>query len=142
MQATYPLRIRDGRAQRYRAAMDEGLPIAYEVLERDVPVYASGGELVGTVDHVVAAAAQDIFHGIVVRTNAGQRFVDADQVASLHEHGVDLRIDDEQAAALPSPHGGAPVYRDNEPGIKPSRWHHFVDTMEGRAAGERFKEER
>ena len=47
--------------------MDEGLPIAYEVLERGVPVYASGGEQVGTVDHVVAAPEEDIFHGIVMQ---------------------------------------------------------------------------
>ncbi len=121
--------------------MDEGLPIAYEVLERDVPVYASGSELVGTVDHVVAAPAEDIFHGIVVKTAAGQRFVAADQIASLHEHGVDLSIDDTQAAALPSPHGGAPSYHDVEPGIAPTKWHHFIDTMTGRASSERFTRE-
>jgi hypothetical protein len=123
-------------------SMDEGLPIAYVVLERNVPVYASGGELVGTVDHVVAAREQDIFHGIVIGTGSGRRFVAADQVASLHEHGVDLRIDEAEASALPEPHGGAPVYRDNEPGVKPGRWRHFVDTMEGRAARENFKEEK
>jgi hypothetical protein len=105
-------------------------------------VYAAGGELVGTVDHVVAAVEQDIFHGIVIATTGGRRFVPADQVASLHEHGVDLRIDETEAAALPVPHGGAPVYRDNEPGVKPSRWRHFVDTMEGHAARENFKEEK
>jgi hypothetical protein len=102
--------------------VDEGFPIAYEVLEKNVPVYASGGELVGTVDHVVAAVEQDIFHGIVIATSSGQRFVAADQVDSLHEHGVDLKIDDAEASALPSPHGAAPMYRDNEPGIKPSGW--------------------
>ena len=69
------------------------MPIAYEVLERGVPVYASGGEQVGTVDHVVAAPEEDIFHGLVISTGHGPRFVPADQVASLHEHGVDLRID-------------------------------------------------
>src|SRR3954452_15178807 len=58
--------------------MDEGLPIAYEVLDKDVPVYASGGERVGTVDHVVSAPEEDIFHGIVLRTESGQRFVAAD----------------------------------------------------------------
>jgi hypothetical protein len=102
--------------------VDEGLPIAYEVLEKNVPVYASGGEQVGTVDHVVAAPEQDIFHGIVIGTSGGRRFVAAEHVASLHEFGVDLRIDVGEAASLPEPHGGAPIYRDNEPGVKPSRW--------------------
>ena len=111
--------------------MDEGIPIAYQVLDEGVPVYASDGEQVGTVDHVVSAPEQDIFHGIVMRAAGGRRFVAADQVASLHERGVDLRIDTTAAAALPEPHGGAPAWRDREPGVKPSRWKHIVDRMSG-----------
>lgn len=102
--------------------MDEGLPVAYLVLEKGIPVYASGGEQVGSVDHVVAAPEQDIFHGIVMRGANHQQFVAADQIQSLHELGVDLLIDAEQAAALPSPHGSAPVWRDDEPGAKPNPW--------------------
>jgi hypothetical protein len=112
--------------------VDEGLPIAYEVLERGVPVYASDGAPVGTVDHVVAAPEEDIFHGLVISTAGGQRFVPADQVASLHERGVDLRIDAGAAGALEPPHGGAPAYREREPGVKPSRWKHFVDLLTGK----------
>ena len=37
------------------------------MLDRGVPVYAAEGTQVGTVDHVVAAPSQDIFHGIVLR---------------------------------------------------------------------------
>jgi hypothetical protein len=70
--------------------MDEGLPIAYEVLDEGVPVYPSDGELLGTVEHVVAAPAQDIFHGIVISAKVGRCFVAADQIASLYERGVDL----------------------------------------------------
>lgn len=113
--------------------MDEGFPIAYQVLDKDVPVYASGGEPVGTVHHVVAAPDQDIFHGIVMSVGHSQRFVAADQIASLHERGVDLSIDDAEASALPEPHGGAPVYRDNEPGAKPHGWSHFVNRVGGHA---------
>jgi hypothetical protein len=112
--------------------MDEGLPIAYEVLDKGVPVYASDGSQVGTVDHVVAAPEEDIFHGIVIRTGAGQRFVPADQVASLHERGVDLGIDADAAGSLPEPHGGAPAWRDQEPGVKPSAWKHLVDLVTGK----------
>jgi len=111
------------------SAMDEGLPIAYAVLEEGVPVYSSDGVQVGTVDHVVSAAALDIFHGIVLRAQSGQRFVEADLVASLHEHGVDLRIDAAQAASLPPPEGGAPAWRVHEPGVKPSRWDHLLGKL-------------
>jgi hypothetical protein len=112
--------------------MDEGFPIAYEVLEKGIPVFASGGEQVGTVDHVVAAPEEDIFHGIVMRAEHGRRFVGADQVASLHERGVDLRIDAAAAAALPEPHGGAPTWREVEPGVKPSRWQRLLDLTTGK----------
>jgi hypothetical protein len=113
--------------------VDEGLPIAYAVLDEGVPVYTSDGGQLGTVDHVVSAPAEDIFHGIVVRTQAGQRFIEADDVVSLHERGVDLRIDAETAAALPEPHGAAPAWRVREPGIKPSRWTHLLDKFSGGA---------
>jgi sporulation protein YlmC with PRC-barrel domain len=110
---------------------DEGLPIAYEVLEKGVPVYSSNGQSVGTVEHVVAAPQEDIFHGIVIRGGGGQRFVAADQVAALHEHGVDLRIDSATAAELPAPGGAAPALRLREPGVKPSRWRRILDELEG-----------
>jgi hypothetical protein len=107
--------------------VDEGPPIAYLVLEEGVRVYASGGQDIGSVDHVVAAPEEDIFHGVVIDTPAGRRFVAADQIKELHERGVDLQIDADAAAALPEPHGGAPAARVLEPGIKPNRWQHILD---------------
>jgi hypothetical protein len=112
--------------------MDEGLPIAYQVLEQGVPVYESDGIQVGTVAHVIAAPEEDIFHGIVLNGERGQRFVPADQVASLHERGVDLRLDRAAVAALPEAEGGAPAWRVEEPGVKPSAWRRFVDLVEGK----------
>lgn len=111
--------------------MDEGLPIAYQVLDEGVLVYASGGEVVGTVGHVVSAPQEDIFHGIVMRSESGTHFVEADMIAALHERGVDLRIDAAEAASLAQPHGGAPAWRDREPGTKPSPWQHLVDLVSG-----------
>ena len=96
-----------------------------------MPVYASDGQQLGSVDHVVAAPEEDIFHGVVIRTAHGQRFVAADQVASLHERGVDLSIEAAQAADLPEPGGSAPAWRIHEPGVKPSRWSHLVDMVTG-----------
>jgi hypothetical protein len=120
------------RAVSSRTVVDEGLPIAYEVLDEGVPVYASGGHQVGTVEHVVAAPELDIFHGIVIDVDGERKFVPADQIASLHERGVDLAIDAAAVAALPPPHGGAPAWRDAEPGVRPSPWQHFLDLLSGR----------
>jgi hypothetical protein len=115
--------------------MDEGLPIAYGVLDEGIPVYSSDGELVGTVDHVLAATAQDIFHGIVMRAGSSRRFVAAEEIASLHERGVDLRIDAAEASALPEPDAGAPAWHVHEPGVKPSRWAHLLDMVTGAGRG-------
>jgi hypothetical protein len=112
--------------------MDEGFAISYEVLDKGVPVYSADEQVVGTVDHVVAAEAEDIFHGLVIRTEGGQRFVAAEDVASLHERGVDLRISAAAAADLPEPHGAAPARRLAEPGVKPSRWHELLDMLTGK----------
>jgi sporulation protein YlmC with PRC-barrel domain len=108
-------------------AVDEGLPIAYEVLEKGVPVLASDGEQVGTVHHVVAAPEKDIFHGLVIKTSRGQRFVEAADVESLHERGADLKIDSAAAEGLPEPGGGAPVY-DEDPGAMKG-WHHWTHLL-------------
>jgi hypothetical protein len=105
--------------------VDEGLPIAYEVLEKGVPVLACDGEQVGTVHHVVAAPEKDIFHGIVINTpQRRRRFVEASDIASLHERGVDLRIDSAAAEGLPEPGGRAPVFNEDPGEVR--GWHHWV----------------
>jgi hypothetical protein len=111
--------------------MDEGLPIAYQVLGDGVPVLASGGEQVGSVASVLSAPSEDIFHGLLVKTpDQGLRFIDADSISSIHEHGVDLRIDSVAARNLPLPEHGAPVYNEN-PGDQ-DKWHHWVHKLTGR----------
>lgn len=105
--------------------MDEGLPVAYEVLERHVAVYTSDRVQIGSVDHVIAATDIDIFHGLVIDTAGGKRFVAAEYISELHERGVDLEIDAAAAATLPAPDGSAPAYRVVEPGVKPSEWRHL-----------------
>jgi len=103
--------------------VDEGLPIAYPLLEKGVPVLASDGTQVGTVHHVVSAPEQDIFHGLVISTPAhGMRFVEGAEIASLHEHGVDLRIDAAAAAILPQPGGAAPSYSEDPAATNWSHW--------------------
>jgi hypothetical protein len=108
--------------------VDEGLPIAYSVLEKGVPVFASGGEQVGTVGIVLSAPEEDVFHGLLIKTPAhGVRFLEAAAIASIHEHGVDLRIDSAAAESLPEPEHGAPVY-DEDP-ANMTKWSHVINKL-------------
>jgi len=108
--------------------MDEGQPIAYSVLEKGVPVLASDGEEVGTVAIVLSAPEEDVFHGLLINTHGRDiRFVEAADVASIHEHGVDLRIDAASAQSLPPPEHAAPVY-DEDPS-KQTKWSHVINKL-------------
>jgi len=110
--------------------MNEGQPIAYPLLEKGVPVISRDGEQVGTVHHVVAAQEQDIFHGLVITSpRLGRRFVPAEDVASLHEHGVDLRIGAAEVTALPPPGGGALAFTEDP---SAGRWSHWAGKLSGR----------
>jgi hypothetical protein len=111
--------------------VDEGLPIAYEMLDEGVAVYASDGQQVGTVGAVLEAPEKDIFHGLLVNTSGhGIRFVQAASIASIHERGVDLRIASEAARELPPPEHQAPVY-DEDPSHQ-ERWRHWMHVITGR----------
>ena len=84
--------------------MDEGSPTSWEALQPGTAVFASDGSLVGKVKEVLAVPEDDIFEGLIVDTGHGDRFADWELIASLHERGVDLRIDGAAAAAnLPEP---------------------------------------
>jgi hypothetical protein len=112
--------------------VDEGQPIAYQLLDDGVPVLGSDDQQVGTVASVLAEPAEDIFHGLLISTpHHGVRFVEASAIASMHEHGVDLRIDSIAAQNLPGPEHKAPVY-DEDP-TKQQRWRHWVNTLTGRS---------
>jgi hypothetical protein len=93
--------------------MDEGHPISFRLLERGTPVWTSDDHEVGTVDGVLATAREDIFDGIVIRTSAGRRFVDAPEVARIAERRVTLSISSAEAAELPEPDRGAPQFKVN-----------------------------
>ena len=85
---------------------DLGAPIAYLALEEGTAVYASDGEQVGTVEHVLAAEDADIFDGIVIDTQAGPgglKFADAPEVERIYKRGVVLKIDSAAVAALHAP---------------------------------------
>lgn len=85
---------------------DLGAPTSYLTLRPGADVYASDGERLGEVEHVLADASVDVFDGIVIDTSVlpgGRRFVDASQVAEVYERGVVLSLDAAAAERLPEP---------------------------------------
>jgi hypothetical protein len=83
--------------------MERGEPISYQVLACGTAVLASGGEAVGEVKEVLAVPEEDIFEGLIVKTEHGDCFARADLVDSIHEHAVMLCIDTREAGQLPKP---------------------------------------
>ena len=86
--------------------MDYGEPASYLTLAPGTDVVASDGQVLGKVEHVLAAEDEDIFDGLVVDLRAGpggHRFVDSEQVDEIYERGVVLKLDRAAAEELPKP---------------------------------------
>ncbi|HEY5178483.1 MAG TPA: hypothetical protein VIJ07_01680 [Dermatophilaceae bacterium] len=77
-------------------------PIAYSALEKGVSVVSQLGHQFGTVERVLEVPGEGIFHGIVVATETGLRFVDRDHVEMITTSQVNCAFTDEQTAALPA----------------------------------------
>lgn len=85
---------------------DLGPPASYLTLQQGTPVYASDGESVGEIEHVLADEETDIFDGIVIDRSVlpgGHRFADATDIDRIHERGVVLNLDAASAERLPEP---------------------------------------
>lgn len=80
---------------------DNGPAVSYLTLRRGTPVLGSDGAVVGRVRRVLAAQKQDVFHGLLVDTAVGDQVVGADQVASIHERAVILRLAAAETVGLP-----------------------------------------
>jgi hypothetical protein len=80
-----------------------GEPSSYLALGRRTPVYGSGGEFIGVVKKVECDRSNDIFDGLVISTSHGDRYLPAELVLSVHEHGVEVAISEERALELPRP---------------------------------------
>ena len=92
-------------------ADDHGAPIAYMVLAEGTPVLSSDGERLGTVKRVLADDGADLFDGIVVKTDDGDRFVDAPEVGDLYERAAYLTLTAAQVRELAEP-SAAPAVVD------------------------------
>ena len=114
--------------------MEAGQPISYEVLERGTAVLSSDGRQIGSVTHVLAVPEEDVFDGIVLelhssgdRRHAGgahhghqhhlggeeHRFADADDIDTIHERAVTLKLDSTQCKDLPRPTANPAVVRED-----------------------------
>ena len=82
--------------------MDDA-PISYLALRSGTPVRAADGSDLGTVEHVLQDDALDFFDGLVIRTAAGRRFVDAARITGITAEAVSTDVAD--AAQLPEPDG-------------------------------------
>jgi PRC-barrel domain len=94
------------RRRGYARHVDLGQPVAYLAFDAGTDVVSSDGEVVGKVEHVLAAEEEDIFDGLVIDTRfgpGGHRFVDAEQVDELYERGAVLTITAEEVDGLPEP---------------------------------------
>ena len=101
--------------------MDLGEPGSYLSLQAGVPVYSSDGRQLGTVEHVLAEEDADMFDGIVIDASplpGGHRFVDAPDVARIHERGVVLSLAASEAERLREP-SESPAAVDVNPGEEP-----------------------
>jgi hypothetical protein len=80
---------------------DYGARVSYLTLRRGARVVDRDGVVVGRVRRVLAAQKQDVFHGLLVDTAVGDQVVGADQVASIHERAVVLRLALAETVGLP-----------------------------------------
>lgn len=96
--------------------MDLGEPSSYAVLKAGTPVYSCDGTQIGKVHHVLAALEEDVFDGIIIGEHAlgtQRRFADADDVQSIFDHGVVLKLDAGECAQLPEPTPNPGVMHDD-----------------------------
>ncbi|HEY2638235.1 MAG TPA: hypothetical protein VGI54_12635, partial [Solirubrobacteraceae bacterium] len=80
---------------------DYGEPTSYMAVPKGIPVLTADGDEIGTVRRVLQVQVKNIFDGIIVRTPAGDRFVDAPEVQRLYTRAVLTTLSAEEAAALP-----------------------------------------
>jgi len=92
--------------------MDDGHAVHYSALEKGVPVFSSDEIEVGKLRDVLDNYREHIFDGIVIDTGGGDlRFVDAPEVGRTAERAVTLALTAEEAALLPPPEQGPPVFK-------------------------------
>jgi hypothetical protein len=88
-------------------ANDTAEPVSYEGVPVGVPLLSSTGHRFGTLVKVLEIPSEDLFDGVIVKTEHGHRFVDRDQIAEITTEYIKCDLDDEATASLPEPSGTA-----------------------------------
>jgi len=80
----------------------DGDPIAWRAIVYDTPVFAAGGEPVGTVREVLGSDAEDVFHGLRVGADDGKgdRLLVADDISLITRSRIETDLSADQVAAL------------------------------------------
>jgi hypothetical protein len=91
---------------------EDAEPVSYEGVPVGTPLLSSTGTEFGTLVRVLEIPEEDLFDGVEVRTAAGIRFVDRDQIAEITTRYIKCDLDDDAVANLPEP-SGSPVYKDD-----------------------------
>ena len=81
--------------------------VSYRAAVPGAPVLTRSGKEVGTLEHVLEVPSLDLFDGIVVATDWGLRFIDADRVELITIRNIRCNLDDAEAGRLPPPDGAA-----------------------------------
>jgi hypothetical protein len=111
--------------------MSDDTAISYEAAVLGTPVLSSSGATIGTLEHVLQVPELDVFDGIVITTEHGLRFIDADHVGEITRIQIATTLTDAEATALPAP-GGPPVYRVDALDDTGSSLHDRLGRMFGR----------
>ena len=84
--------------------MPETNSIAWRAVVYETPVSTADGVRVGTVREMLGSDAEDIFHGIRVRLNDGNRdvMIRADDVSSLTAEEVQTNLSRSEIEGLPT----------------------------------------
>ncbi len=84
--------------------MPETNSIAWRAVAYETPVTTADGVRVGTVREMLGSDAEDIFHGIRVRLNAGRRdvMIRADDVSTMAAGEVQTDLSRSAIEALPT----------------------------------------
>ncbi len=90
--------------------MTDDTAISHAAAARETLVLTGSGTKIGSLEHVLEVPEVDVFDGIVIATDCGLRFIEADLVKEITRSYFRCNLNDAQASRLPSPRG-PPVYR-------------------------------